>query len=67
MRVDQARQDDVTFEVKDFVGGGWQTGSLPYFFDESAPDKDAAIRDLGLAVIHGDDMGVLDKKGCHEV
>lgn len=63
--VDQPRQEDVTAEVEDFVGVRRQTGSLPYLFDEAVANKKTTIREFGLVVVEGEEMGVLDEEGCH--
>ena len=65
VRVDEPRQDDVTLEVEDFVGGRGQIAGLPYLFDEAVTNKKTTIGNFPLVVIHGDDVGVFDEKGCH--
>ena len=65
MRVDESREEDVTFEVKGFVGVGGQIGSLSYLFDESVFDKKTTIREFGVAVVHGEEVGVFDEEGGH--
>jgi len=65
VRVDETRQEHVTREVEDFVGGLRQTGSLPYAFDEAITNKKTTIRDFGLAVVQGEEVGVFDEEGGH--
>lgn len=67
VRVDQARQDDMTRQVDDFIGGGWKCAHRSDFFDEAAADEHAAFGDFGLAVVHSNDMGVFDEEGGHGV
>ena len=64
--VDEPRQDDVIFEVKHFIGTVGQTGSLPYFFNEAAANEKTTIREFGLVVVHGEEVGVLDEESSHE-
>ncbi len=44
MRVDQPRQDDVTCEVEDFVGGLREVGGSSDLFDEAVANKKTTIR-----------------------
>jgi hypothetical protein len=67
MRVDEARHDNVTFEVENFVGS---SGKVSVFFDlldETVTDKKTTIRQFGLVVIHGEQIGVFDEKGGHSL
>lgn len=66
MRVDEARKEDVTFEVEGFIGFAGQTGSLSYLFDESIFDKKTTIREFGVAVVHGEEVSVFDEEGGHK-
>lgn len=65
MRVDEAGEEDVAFEVEDFVGFGRQTGSLSYLFNKSITDKKTTVRDFGVVVVHGEEVGVFDEEGGH--
>jgi len=65
VRVDQAGQKNVTFEIEHFIGGVWQTGSLPHGFNETVTNKKATVGNFPLVVVHGDDVGVFDEKGWH--
>lgn len=65
MRVDETREEDVTFEVEGFVGVAGQTGSLSYLFDEAVADKKTTIWDFGVVVVHGEEVGVFDEEGGH--
>ena len=65
MRVDEAREEDVTFEVEGFIGLAGQTGSLSYLFNETVADKKTAIGEFGVAVVHGEEVGVFDEEGGH--
>lgn len=63
--VDQPRQEDVAAEVEDFFGFLGQAGSLPYLFDEAVANKKTTIREFGLVVVEGEEVGVLDEEGGH--
>ena len=65
MRVDEAGEEDMSFEVEDFVCVAGQTGSLSYLFDESVFDKKTTIREFGVVVVHGEEVGVFDEEGGH--
>ena len=60
MCVDETRHNDVPREVEDFVGFVRQTGSCPCVFDESVFYEKTTIRQFGLVVVHGEEVGVLD-------
>ena len=67
MRVDETRQDDVTCEVEDFVGGLGEVGGFTDLLDEAVANKKTTVREFGLVVIHGEEMGVFDEESCHEL
>lgn len=60
MRVDEAREEEVTFEVEGFIGCGVQTFSLPDLLDETIADEKTTIGDFGVVVVHGEEVGVFD-------
>jgi hypothetical protein len=59
--VDETGQEDVTGEVEDFVGFAGQAGSLPYLLDNAVANKKTTIREFGLAVVEGEQVGVFDE------
>jgi len=65
VRIDQPRQNDMTVQVEHFIGFVGQTGSLIYLFNEAIANKKTTIGNLPLMVVHGDNVGVFDEKGCH--
>lgn len=65
MRVDETGEEDVTFEVEDLVGFGVQTGSLPHLFDEAVANEKTTVREFGVVVVHGEEVGVFDEEGGH--
>lgn len=65
MRVDETREEDVTFEVEGFIGLAGQTGSLSYLFNETVADEKTTIGDFGVVVVHGEEVGVFDEEGGH--
>jgi hypothetical protein len=38
---------------------------LADLLDEAVTNKKTTLGNLPLMVVHGDDMGVFDEKGCH--
>ncbi len=67
VRVDQARQDDVTLKIEHFIGCGRQLAHRSHLLDEPAANKKTTIGNLPLVVIHSNDVGVFDEKGGHVV
>ena len=70
MRVDQAGQDDMTFEIEHFIGGLRKRVRWPDLFDEAVSNEKSALGNFARAVsqrvvIHRDDVSVFDEKGCH--
>jgi hypothetical protein len=61
VRVDQPRQENVTREVEDFVGGLRQVGGFTNPLDEAVANKKTTIRKLGLVIVHGEDVCVFDE------
>jgi len=61
VRVDQPRHDDVTSQVEHFIGGLREIGGLANLLDEAIANKKTTIRELGLVVVHGEDVGMLDE------
>ena len=60
MRVDEPRQDDVPLEVEDFIGGGGQHARWRNLLDEPVFYEKTTIRQFGLVVVHGEEVGVFD-------
>jgi hypothetical protein len=65
MRVDQPRQEDMTFEVKHFIGSLRKFARRADLFDEAVTNKKTTLGKLPLMVVHGDKIGVFDEKSCH--
>ena len=74
MGVDEAGQNDVAFEVEDFVGGGGQIGNtctwrkcrcLPYGFDDAVANKKTTLGNFPLVVVHRDEVRVFDEESGH--
>jgi len=61
VRVDQPRHENVTAEIEDFISGTWEISSFTNLFDEAIANKKTTFRKLGLVVVHGEDVGVLDE------
>ena len=60
VRVDETGHDDMACEIKDFVGNLGQTASWPYILDEAIFNEKTTIREFGLVVVHGEEVGVFD-------
>jgi hypothetical protein len=67
MGVDQARYDDMPFEIEDFIGSGWQFASLAHFFNEAVSYEKTTVGNFPLVVVHGEDVCVFDEESCHGV
>ena len=65
MRVDQARQYNVAFEIKNLISGGWKIAGQPDLFNDPVSNKKTTLGNFPLMVIHGDDVCVFYEEGCH--
>ena len=65
VRVDEAWQDEVIFEVEHFIGSGGKFTCRADLLNEAIANKQTASGNLPLAIIHGNDIGVLNKKSRH--
>ena len=65
VRVDEAWQDEVICEVDHGIGRGGKCTRRADLLNEAIANKQATIADLPLVIIHGHDIGVLNKKRRH--
>jgi hypothetical protein len=63
--IDQPRQDDMPFEVKDFIGNRWKVACWPDLLDEPIANKKTAIGNFPLVVVHGHNVCVFYEESCH--
>src|SRR5215467_3634491 len=68
MCVDEARNDNVAFEIEHFVGRLRQLGGRPDGDDAMVSNKQAAVSDLTPRRLHRHhDIGILDQQGLRHV
>ena len=65
VRVDEAWQDEVIGEVEHGIGRGGKCIRRADLLNEAIANKQTTIANLPLVIIHGHDIGVLNKKRCH--
>ena len=59
--VDQARQNDVIFEVEDGIGRFRQLMGRPYLFDDIVTHEQAPVFNFAPLIVHGNENGrILD-------
>jgi len=67
MGVDQSRQDDMTGEVHDRIGGAGQRRAGADLPDDAIDRVEPAVGKLAALVVHRDDECVLHQKRRHSV